>query len=147
VKTLVVAIVVACLGTASLAFGHGSSSKLPVSGQRYHAVTQSTLGSTVCVSGYTSTIRPPVSYTSSLKRWLLKDRNLPGTVSDFELDHAIPLELGGAPYSTDNLFMEAQPQATRTDSVENALHRRLCAGGVSLREAQRQILEFKRVNG
>jgi hypothetical protein len=77
VRTLVVAIVVACLGTASLAFGHGSSNKLPVPGQRYHAVTQATLGSTVCVSGYTSTIRPPVSYTSALKRWLLKDRQLP----------------------------------------------------------------------
>jgi hypothetical protein len=66
VKTLGVSIIVACLGTAGLAFGHGSSNKLPVPGQRYHAVTQATLGATVCVSGYTATIRPPVSYTPAI---------------------------------------------------------------------------------
>jgi len=31
------------------------------------AVTQQTIGSTICVSGYTKTIRPPPSYTTSLK--------------------------------------------------------------------------------
>jgi hypothetical protein len=99
VKTLVVAIIVACLGTAGLAFGHGSSSKLPVPGQRYHAVTQATLGSTVCVSiGYTSTIRPPVSYTSALKRWLLKGPPaLPARQATYELDHAIPYSSWVAP--------------------------------------------------
>ena len=30
-------------------------------------VTQETIQSTICVSGYTSTIRPPVSYTDKLK--------------------------------------------------------------------------------
>src|SRR5690242_12252575 len=36
-------------------------------GATYSAVTQSTIGSTICVSGWTSTIRPPTSYTNPLK--------------------------------------------------------------------------------
>ena len=31
------------------------------------AVTQATIGSTICVPGYTKTIRPPVSYTDALR--------------------------------------------------------------------------------
>jgi hypothetical protein len=147
VKTLGVSIIVACLGTAGLAFGHGSSNKLPVPGQRYHAVTQATLGATVCVSGYTATIRPPVSYTSALKRWLLKDRHLAGDVGDYQLDHLISLELGGAPYSTTNLWMQPIAQARRDDAFENQWHARLCQGALTLREAQNDEVAYKRANG
>jgi serine protease inhibitor len=31
------------------------------------AVTQATIGSTICVMGWTDTIRPPTSYTNALK--------------------------------------------------------------------------------
>jgi hypothetical protein len=37
-------------------------------GARYYKVTQATIGKTVCVKGWTATIRPPASYTSALKR-------------------------------------------------------------------------------
>src|ERR1035437_3182978 len=32
------------------------------------AVTQATIGMTICVSGWTTTVRPPTSYTTPLKR-------------------------------------------------------------------------------
>ena len=63
------------------------------------AVTQSNIGQTICVLGYTKTIRPPVSYTTALKKSQL--RTLPyssyGSTDTklFEEDHLIPLELGG----------------------------------------------------
>jgi len=37
------------------------------------AVTQSTIGSTICVSGWTATVRPPTSYTNPLKVQGIKD--------------------------------------------------------------------------
>jgi hypothetical protein len=37
-------------------------------GARYSKVTQGTIKTTICVKGWTATIRPPSSYTSALKR-------------------------------------------------------------------------------
>lgn len=119
----------------------------PVPGQRYHAVTQATLSTTVCVSGFTATIRPPEAYTSALKKWLLKDRGLPGTVADYQLDHLVSLELGGAPYSTQNLWMQDATQGHVDDGMENRLHRDLCAGKLTLKQAQRNELAWKRIQG
>ena len=66
----------------------------PVPGEVNPAVTQDTIHQTICVSGYTATIRPTVSYTNDLKRRLLAEQHLKGTIGDYELDHFIPLELG-----------------------------------------------------
>jgi hypothetical protein len=62
-------------------------------------VTQATIGSTICVRGWTRTIRPPQSYTSALKRQQLREFGYSDRrMSDFEEDHLVPLALGGAPY-------------------------------------------------
>jgi hypothetical protein len=37
-------------------------------GARYSKVTQATISTTICKSGWTKTIRPPASYTNALKR-------------------------------------------------------------------------------
>jgi len=71
------------------------------------AVTQSNFDSTICVSGYTKTIRPPVSYTNRLKYSQLDSGyNYRGDTSahDYEEDHLIPLEVGGSPTSVKNLW-------------------------------------------
>ncbi len=63
-------------------------------------VTQDNIKSTVCVSGYTKTVRPVVTYTSSLKRTQLDSGYRIGTdtkMRDYEEDHLIPLEVGGNP--------------------------------------------------
>ena len=46
------------------------------------AVTPATIGSTICVSGWTATVRPPESYTEDLKRSQIRTEGLPGTLSD-----------------------------------------------------------------
>ena len=64
------------------------------------AVTQANIGQTICVSGYTATIRPDSSITTELKKeqlatgYAYKGDTATG---DYEEDHLISLEIGGAP--------------------------------------------------
>src|SRR6059058_3623199 len=84
-------------------------------------VTQSTIDSTICVSGWTATIRPSTSYTNGLKKQGIIDYGYSDTsMSDYEEDHFLPLELGGAPKDPRNLWPEphAGDENSRTkDSV------------------------------
>ena len=62
----------------------------------------------------------------------------PGT---YEVDHLIPLELGGS-NDISNLWPEAadpRPGFREKDLVENELHRRVCSGEETLQEAQWDI--------
>src|SRR6266567_5179912 len=71
----------------------------------YSVVTQSTIGSTICVSGWTATVRPPTSYTNALKVTQIAQYGYSDTsTADYEEDHLIPLELGGNPTSALNLW-------------------------------------------
>lgn len=114
-------------------------------GVRYSAVTQTTLFKTVCRVGWTKTIRPPASYTNALKKTQLAqfsyvDRN----PADFEEDHLVSLELGGAPRSTRNLWPQPWSQARRDDNgIESSLHRKLCDGTLTLKQAQAQVIAYK----
>jgi hypothetical protein len=106
-------------------------------------VTQQDILSTICVSGYTTRVRPPSSYTNMLKREQIKQYGYADTnLADYEEDHLIPLELGGHPTDPRNLWPEplsgAYP-ATRKDGVENSLHSRVCAGLMTLAAAQTAI--------
>ncbi|MDE3064369.1 MAG: hypothetical protein KGJ36_01710 [Acidobacteriota bacterium] len=108
-------------------------------------VTQSTLHSTICVPGYSSSVRPSESYTEALKfRQLDGGYNLNGDTRarDYEEDHLIPLELGGSPTSVWNLWPEPWRvtwNAGRKDALENTLHRLVCAGVVSLASARHVV--------
>src|SRR5881227_2293039 len=66
-------------------------------------VTQSTINSTICVSGWTATVRPSTSYTNALKVKQIAEYGYSDTsTSDYEEDHLVPLELGGAPKDAEN---------------------------------------------
>jgi hypothetical protein len=57
------------------------------------AVTQETIGATICVSGWTKTVRPPVSVTNAAKRRLIQELEIPEELLvDFELDHWMPID-------------------------------------------------------
>src|SRR5262245_11881966 len=70
------------------------------------AVTQATIGATICKRGWTRTIRPPVSYTNALKQRGLHAYGLRGPPSGYQEDHLISLELGGHPTDVRNLWPE-----------------------------------------
>jgi hypothetical protein len=109
-------------------------------------VTQDTIDSTICVSGWTATVRPPSSYTSALKVQQIADYGYSDTSpSDYEEDHFVPLELGGAPRDPQNLWPEPHSDASgdtsaSKDHVENALKSAVCKGTVSLSDAQNAIM-------
>lgn len=106
------------------------------------AVTQANVQSTICVTGYTTRVRPPISYTEPLKKDLVRRYGLTGSLSSYELDHLVPLEVGGAPRSVHNLWPESRaqhPGADEKDRLENRLHDQVCQGRVSLADAQRMF--------
>ncbi|MFG2794845.1 nuclear transport factor 2 family protein [Streptomyces sp. NPDC048419] len=108
------------------------------------AVTQSTIHSTICVPGWTATIRPPVNVTEQLKRQQLAASSAADKdPSHYEEDHIIPLELGGAPSDPANLRPVPLPQAQTDDRLENSLHRAVCDGSMTLTSAQTQITQEK----
>ena len=106
-------------------------------------VTQSNIGQTICVPGWTATVRPSTSYTNALKSKLLHDQGLPQSeAAKYELDHLIPLALGGHPRKPENLWLQLwdDPWGARTkDRLEVRLKNLVCSGAVSLQRARDDI--------
>lgn len=103
------------------------------------AVTQATIDQTICVSGWTATVRPPESVTQSEKRASMAAYGDAGALHDYEYDHLVSLELGGAVNDARNLWPEPGASPNPKDAVENALHRMVCNGQLALAEAQHII--------
>jgi hypothetical protein len=113
------------------------------------AVTQATIGTTICVSGWTATIRPSSSYTTGLKIQQIVQYGYADTsTASYEEDHLIPLELGGAPSDLRNLWPEPYVAtlpdgrsvgARVKDSFETSLKRQVCAGTMTLADARARI--------
>jgi hypothetical protein len=110
-------------------------------------VTQATIRSTICVHGWTKTVRPPVDYTNNLKLKQMRDYGETGPPSHYQEDHLISLELGGAPNDPRNLWPEPYPRASAVDRIENELNAKVCSGAMSLAEAQRKEWELKHRDG
>ena len=110
-------------------------------------VTQATIHQTICVSGWTKTVRPPAQYTSRLKLEQLRQLGLPGGPGDYQEDHLISLELGGHPTDPRNLWPEPHPRAEQVDQVENELNRDVCSGRLKLVEARRRESLLKHTKG
>ncbi len=105
-------------------------------------VTEATVNTTVCrPGGYTSTVRPPTSVTDPEKRPALAAYGQTASPSGYELDHLVPLSLGGTPNTAANLWPEPDPTPNPKDKLEGALHDLLCAHRISLDDAQRMIAE------
>jgi hypothetical protein len=103
------------------------------------AVTQANIASTICRSGYTRTVRPPESITEVEKRASMDAYGDAGPPEDYEYDHLIPLELGGAANDPRNLWPEPGASPNPKDLLENRLRALVCAGALGLRAAQREI--------
>src|SRR5205807_9558373 len=71
-------------------------------GALHPEVTPARIRQTICSRGWTTTIRPPSSFTSGLKLDQMRDYGFTGTAADYEEDHFISLELGGAPADPKN---------------------------------------------
>jgi hypothetical protein len=110
-------------------------------------VTQANIRATICKRGWTDTIRPPTSYTNALKAKQIRQYRETGSLSDYQEDHLISLELGGNPTDPRNLWPEPYPRAADVDKIENELNAEVCSGQLTLAEAQQREDDLKHTQG
>jgi hypothetical protein len=110
-------------------------------------VTQATIGTTICVQGWTRTVRPPTDYTNALKLRQMRAYGESGPPSAYQEDHLISLELGGHPTDPRNLWPEPYPRASEVDRIENELNAKVCGGSLALADAQEQESALKHTAG
>jgi len=99
-------------------------------------VTPATIKATVCVAGWTATVRPPTSFTDKLRN---ADTPAGKSPLDGELDHLISIEDGGAPADPKNLWWMAYGDlygARVKDVLETKVKRLLCSGAITLDDAR-----------
>src|SRR5437870_1640129 len=146
--------VVALVVLATVHFGGGGSAAPVVlasptltPGSLNPDVTQGSIGSTICVRGWTATVRPPESYTSELKLEQMREYGETGDPSGYQEDHLISLELGGNPTDPKNLWPEPYPRAAEVDKIENELNAQVCSGELTLAQAQQREDDLKHTQG
>jgi hypothetical protein len=114
-------------------------------------VKQRNIKKTICISGWTDTVRPPTSYTNKLKARGIADYGFADTdPSHYEEDHLIPLAVGGSPRSPKNLWPEPysiSAGARTKDRLERLLHNRVCKGKIRLAKARRAFRHWKSAFG
>lgn len=115
----------------------------PPAGALNPDVTQATIMQSICMPGWTATVRPSSTYTNGVKAKLLREHGLqPSDADRFELDHLVPLALGGHPRRIENLWLQpwaGEWSARRKDQLELRLKALVCSGALPLAEARRVI--------
>lgn len=107
-------------------------------------ITQDTINQTLCNSAWsTRTIRPPQNETDALKTEVMHAYGVaPKLRTKTELDHDVPLELGGSDDVTNfwpqvsDLPNANPPYRNSKDDIEGWLHSAVCAHQVTLAAAQ-----------
>jgi hypothetical protein len=115
-------------------------------GETNSAVTPATIHKTICVRGWTSTVRPSERITEPEKYGAMAAYGYSRSAArSLEYDHLIPLELGGATNDPRNLWPELDYSQVRgydhnpKDALEYRLNRLVCDGQMPLATAQRAI--------
>ena len=100
------------------------------------------MGSTICRRGYTASVRPPLEVTHAIKVRLTRAYGIGALpFAQVELDHLVPLSLGGSS-SEANLWPQLRSGPHNVgdkDAVAVRLNRKVCSGQMRLADAQRAI--------
>lgn len=113
----------------------------PVPGWLDTRVTQANVAQTVCRPGYMREVRPDVAWSRATKDRLLAEGHLTGRRASYELDHLVPLGLGGHPTDPRNLWLQPWADARVKDEQEARLWHAVCDGRMTLEQAQHEILK------
>ncbi len=93
----------------------------------------------ICIPGYSKNVR---NVPQEEKNQVYQEYGiLSHQKGEYEVDHLIPLELGGS-NDISNLWPEAAapiPGFHEKDTVENLLHDQVCSGNLTLQQAQQEI--------
>lgn len=103
------------------------------------AIIASATKDQICQSGYARSVRNVP--TSEKDQVYAEYGIMHHSTGQYEVDHLVSLELGGS-NDIANLWPEAaspQPGFHEKDKVENYLHSQVCAGAISLQQAQVEI--------
>lgn len=111
-------------------------------------VTQDTIAATVCQPGWTRTVRPYIADMKAIKAEMLAAIGEPiDHRNRYELDHKIPLALGGALIDRRNLALQPIDEAREKDAIEVCLSSLVCQGKIELEDARSAIWEDWRKAG
>lgn len=107
-------------------------------------ITADNIKENICNSQWsTRSVRPPTSYTNRVKRMTMRWYGVQDQdPAQYELDHLIPLALGGDPRDVKNLWpqpRQPQPGFPDKDRVERFLQIQVCAGNIGLDDAREAI--------
>jgi len=97
---------------------------------------------TICSYGYSRSVRPPESYTETLKLRQMRAYGLLGSPGEYEEDHLVALSIGGAPHDPANLWPEprgGEGNAAQKDQLETWAARMACGHRRSLGALQRDM--------
>jgi len=106
-------------------------------------ITQQNIQQTVCRKGYTKTVRPPAYITNKLKKSQIRQYGYADSdPKHYEEDHLIPLNIGGAPEDSKNLWPQprnSEWNAEKKDVLEFKLYKLVCDGRVPLEQARHEM--------
>ncbi len=106
------------------------------------AISQANIDTTICHPGYARSVRPPYAVTEPFKHRLMAAQHPGESMADYELDHLIPISLGGAPFDRRDLWLQprhGQANAGDKNALAYVLWRLVCEHRVLLATAQRDI--------
>ncbi|WP_124800677.1 hypothetical protein [Paraburkholderia phosphatilytica] len=103
-------------------------------------VTQHSVARTICRPGYVDEVSPPLDRMIAHRDALLQRHGIdPDDRDDYALDRRVPVLLGGSPEAPANLDLlpwAGHDGERRKDLLAVKLKRCVCAGKISLRDAQ-----------
>lgn len=111
-------------------------------------VTQDNITTTICHSGWATQQRfkyAPQQVSENIKRKIFRAQKATGHLGDYELNHIVSIELGGALLDLTNLDLQplrGRDGAKAGDLVENSLHSKVCKGTMTLGAAQVEIVRY-----
>lgn len=103
------------------------------------AVKEGVTAEQICTKGYARSVR---NVRNTVKKEVYRSYGITHRIlGEHEVDHLVSLELGGS-NDIANLWPEPadpRPGFREKDKVENYLHREVCAGKITLKDAQEKI--------
>lgn len=106
------------------------------------AITQANIDTTICRPGYARSARPAYAVTGPLKRRMMDAQHPGERMADYELDHLIPISIGGAPLDRRDLWLQPRrghANAGDKNVLAYVLWRLVCTHQLPLKTAQHAI--------
>ena len=106
------------------------------------AIKQDNIDETICRPGYARSAGPAYAITGPLKRRMMDAQHPGERMADYELDHLIPISIGGAPLDQRDLWLQprqGEANAGDKNALAYVLWRLVCTHQVPLATAQRDI--------